>query len=157
MAAIKKKKKTFTAVVPNLFLAVAHFYFENFPRTYSQSIAQLQFSSSLSSSVAKILQKRGGFFCKLETSVNELDPNFRQSWIRLRQFFCQNQVISIKKSLHQNWNGFSGRKQVIFKKRSSPKCKRFFRPQTGGLQKKKSLCSKERHFQYVNFDAFTCQ
>ena len=27
-------------VVPNLFLTVAHFYFENFPWPYSQSIAQ---------------------------------------------------------------------------------------------------------------------
>ena len=33
---------------------------------YSQSIAQLQFSTILSRS----------FFWKLETSVNELDPNF---------------------------------------------------------------------------------
>ena len=37
------------AVVPNLFLPVPHFHFENFPWPYSQSIAQ------------------------------ELDPNFHQS------------------------------------------------------------------------------
>ena len=38
-----------------------------------------------------------GLFGKLEITVNELDPNFYQSWIRLRQFFCQNPVISKKK------------------------------------------------------------
>ena len=40
---------------------------------------------------------KGRLFSKLETTVNELDPNFSQSWIRLRRFFCQNQVISKKK------------------------------------------------------------
>ena len=87
-----------SSVVSNLFLTVAHFHFENFPWPYPQSIAQLQFSTSLSSSVARISQKGGGGgFWKLETSVNELDPNFHQSWIRLRWFFCRNQVISKKK------------------------------------------------------------
>ena len=104
-------------VVPNLFLTVAHFQFENFSWPYSQSFAQLQFSTSLGSSVARISQRRG-LFWKFETSVNELDPNFHQSWIRLRRFFCQNQVISKKeKSLHQTSNGFSSRKQVISKKK----------------------------------------
>ena len=53
--------------------------------------------------------KGGGLFWKLEKTVNELDPNFHQSWIKLRRFFCQNQVISKKKGLLQNGNGFSGR------------------------------------------------
>ena len=60
--------------------------------------------------VARILQ-RGGLFWKLEITVNELDPNFHQS--------CQNQVIFITKGLHQFWNGFSGRNQVISKKKTS--------------------------------------
>ena len=47
---------TCKAVVPNLFLAVTHFYFQNFSRQYSQNIAQVQFSTILSSSVAKISQ-----------------------------------------------------------------------------------------------------
>ena len=50
----------YKAVVPKLFLTEAHFHFENFPRLYSQSVAQLQFSTILSSSVARILQ-RGAF------------------------------------------------------------------------------------------------
>ena len=66
-------------VVPNLFLTVAHFHFENFPWPYSKSIAQLPFSTSLSSSVARISQRGGGAFFELEKSVNELDPNFYQS------------------------------------------------------------------------------
>ena len=72
---------TVRSVVPNLFLTVAHFHFENSPWPYSQSIAQLQFSTILSSSVATIPQRQGGggLFWKLETSVNELDPNFHQS------------------------------------------------------------------------------
>ena len=140
-------------MVPNLFLTVAHFHFENFPWPNSQSIAQ------------------------------ELDLNFHQSWIRLKRFLrpktgdFQNkkkvlhqnsngfsgrkQVISNikKKGIHHNSNGFSSRKQVIFKKkkvftknqtvfsgqkqviskkkRSSPKFKGFFWPKTGDLQKKK--------------------
>ena len=49
--------------------------------------------------VAKNSQRGGGLFWKLETTVNELDPNFHQSWISLRRFFCQNQVISKKKKV----------------------------------------------------------
>ena len=53
---IEKNKHQFKAVVPNLFLTVAHciFLLKNFPWPYSQSIAQLQFSTILSSSVARI-------------------------------------------------------------------------------------------------------
>ena len=47
--------------------------------------------------VARNSQSWRGLFWKLETTVNELDPNFHQSWIRLRRFFCQNQMISRKK------------------------------------------------------------
>ena len=61
--------------------------------------------------------KGRGLFWKLEWTVNELDPNFHQSWIKFRRFFCQNQVISKKK-------------------KSSPKLKRFFWPKLGDLQKK---------------------
>ena len=80
----------FKPVVTNLFLTVAHFYFESFPWPYSQSIAQ------------------------------ELDPNFHQSWIRMKQFFRPKTGILKKK------------------KRSPPEFKRFFRPKTGDLQKKKT-------------------
>ena len=45
-------------------------------------------------------------------------------------------------SLNLEWNGFSGRKQVLSplpkKKRFSPKFKRSFRPETSVLQKKRS-------------------
>ena len=42
---------------------------------------------------------------------------------------------SKKKGLRQNFNGFSGRIQVISKKkRSSPKLRRFFRQKLGDLQ-----------------------
>ena len=33
----------------------------------------------------------------MKTTVNELDLNFHQPWIRMRRFFCPNQVISKKK------------------------------------------------------------
>ena len=46
-----------SSVVPNLFLPVAHFHFENFPWPYSLKV------------------------------LLELDPNFHQSWIRLKRFF----------------------------------------------------------------------
>ena len=47
-----------------------------------------------------------------------------------------------KKGLHRNLNGFSGQIQVISKKkRSSPEFKRFFRPNSGDLQKKRSSLS----------------
>ena len=50
-------------------------------------------------------------------------------------------------SLELDWKGFSGRKQVISKKkRSSPKLKRFFRPKTGDFQKKRSLPKFKRFF-----------
>ena len=58
--------------------------------------------------------EKGRLFWKLETTANELDPNFRQSWTRLRR---QNQVIS--------------------KKRSSQKLKQFFRLKNSDLQKKR--------------------
>ena len=110
---------TVRSVVPNLFLTVAHFHFENFTWPYSQSNAQLQFSTILSSSVARIPQRQGGLFWKLETSVNELDPNFHQSWIRLKRLFRPKTGDFQKK------------------KRSSPKFKRFFRSKSGDLQTKK--------------------
>ena len=44
-------------MVPNLFLTEAHFHFEKFPWPYSQSIAQ------------------------------EREPDFHQSWNRLKRFF----------------------------------------------------------------------
>ena len=70
--------------------------------------------------VARISQRGRGLFWEVKTAVNELDPNFHQSWTKLRRFLCQN--------------------QVIFKKeRSSPKLKRFFQPNFGDLEKKKVL------------------
>ena len=77
------------------------------------------------------LAKGGGLFWKLERTVNELDPNFHQSWIRLRRFFCQSQVISKKKIFTKI--------QTVFpaKIRRSPKKK------LGDLQKTKQkyFCS----------------
>ena len=67
--------------------------------------------------VARISQRGSGLFWEVKTAVNELDPNFHQSWTKLRRFLCQNQVISKKKGLHQNWNGFSNQILVISKKK----------------------------------------
>ena len=67
--------------------------------------------------VARIWQRGSGLFWEVKTAVNELDPNFHQSWTKLRRFLCQNQVISKKKGLHQNWNGFSNQILVISKKK----------------------------------------
>ena len=113
-------------MVPNLFLTVAHFHFENFPWPYSQSIAQLQFSSSLSSSVARILQRGRGAFLEAWNISKRTWPKF----------------LSV---LNLDWGIFlskSGDLQKRKKKRSSPKFKRFFQPQTGDLQKKRSLLQR---------------
>ena len=67
--------------------------------------------------IARISQRGRGLFCEAKTAVNELDPNSHQSWTKLRRFFSQNQVISKKKGLHQNWNGFSSQILVISKKK----------------------------------------
>ena len=59
------------------------------------------------SRVARISQGGGGgLFWKFDTTVNELDPNFHQPWIRFK-----------KKGLHRNSKGFYGRIQVISKKK----------------------------------------
>ena len=71
---------------------------------------------ALSQDFAKV----GRLFWKLEATINELDPNFHQFSIRLRRFFCQNQVI-------------------FKKKRSSPKLKRFFLAEIRWSPKKKGL------------------
>ena len=65
----KHKAQSFKSVVPDLFLTVAHFHFENLPSPYSQSIAQ------------------------------ELDLNFHQSWIWLKRFLpAQNRWSPKKRS-----------------------------------------------------------
>ena len=96
---------------------------------------------SCSSRVARISQRGGGFFWKCDATVNELDPNFPQSWTRLRRFFCQNQVNSKNKGLHWNSKGFSGPNQVIIKKKTKGLHWHlkvfFFRPKSGVLQQKK--------------------
>ena len=77
-------------VVPNLFLTVAPFDFENFSWPHSQSIASRtwpKFSGQISF---------------------ELDWN---------GFSGRKQMISKKKGLHQNSSGFSGQKQVVSRKR----------------------------------------
>ena len=106
---ILEKKLTFgsspftgSTVVPNLFLPVAHFHFENFPWPTSQSIAQ------------------------------ELDPNFHQSWIRLKRFFGPPRTCDLKK-----------------KKGSSPKFKQFFRSKTGDLQIKKQTRQLAIHCNFL--------
>ena len=45
---------------------------------------------------------KGGLFWEVKTTVNELEPNFHQFWIRSRRFFCQNQVIPLKKKVFTN-------------------------------------------------------
>ena len=53
------------------------------------------------SRVARISQRGGGLFLKFDSTVNELDPNFlwfQLDWGKFRAFFCQNRVISKKKS-----------------------------------------------------------
>ena len=69
--------------------------------------------------------------------MNELDPIFRYFWIGLRRVFSENQVISKQKGLRRNPKAFSGRNQ---------KFKRFFRPKTGDLQKKKVFAEIRRLF-----------
>ena len=66
--------------------------------------------------------KGGGLFRKLEATVNELDPNFHQSWIRLRRFFCQNQVISKKKKVFTNfgWTPRQKNSTILVQKTASP-------------------------------------
>ena len=82
------------------------------------------------------LYKGEGLFLKLEITVNKLDPNFHQSWIRLRRFYCQNQVISKKK---KDLTSFSDRNYVIYqKKRSSPKFSQFSWLTLEWIQKKKN-------------------
>ena len=95
------------------------------------------------------LEKGGGLFWKSENCANDLDPNFHRSWIsftrfvrKLRRNFSERSEIQTffppktrwspkkkkKKGLHQNWDWFFGR---------NPKFKGFFRPKSGGLQKKR--------------------
>ena len=100
--------------------------------------------------------KRGGLFWKSEKSANDLDPNFDWSWISFTQFvrkfrrhFSESSEIQRffspknrwspkkkkkkKKGLRRNWDWFFGR---------IPKFKGFFRPKSGGLQKKKRSSPK---------------
>ena len=55
------------------------------------------------------------------------------------QFGPNNDVISKKKKkgFHRNFNGFSGQKWVISKKKGLPEILTVFRPKLGDLQKKK--------------------
>ena len=88
-----------------------------------------------------------------QSIAQELDPNFHQS---LKRFFRPKtgDLKTKKKGLHQNSNGFSGRKQVISKKKTPPKFDRFLRPKTGDLQKKKKTNST-RHSQQLSASFLT--
>ena len=74
-------------------------------------------TSNLNQARSQDFEKGGRLFWKSETTVSDLDPNFYCSWIRFKRFI-------------RNWDGFFGRNR---------KFKRFFRPKTGDLQKKKTV------------------
>ena len=66
---------------------------------------------------------------KKKKVFTEIESDFSAEVGNSNVFFAQNQVVSKKKKgLHRNWEWFFGR---------SRKFKRFFRPKSGGLQKKK--------------------
>ena len=74
--------------------------------------------------------KSGGLQKKKKKKVfTEIESDFSAEIGNSNVFFAQNQVVSKKKKkgLHQNWEWFFGRNR---------KFKRFFRPKSGGLQKK---------------------
>ena len=68
--------------------------------------------------------EKGGLFWKSEKSANDLDPNFHCSWISFTRFV---------RKLRRNFS-------------ESGKFKRFFRPNTGGLQKKKKKKGLRRNW-----------
>ena len=61
----------------------------------------------------------GGLFWKLETTANNLDPDFHQSSTRWSRFFCPNLGELQKKGLHWNWVCFSIQIQVVTTSNSS--------------------------------------
>ena len=104
----------FRSVVPNLFLPVAHFHFENFPWPLSQSIVQ------------------------------ELDPNFHQSWIRLKRFSGPENRWSPKKKKKKVFteiqtvisaeNSWSAKKNKNKSTRHSPQLSASFLTMSGNKQ-----------------------
>ena len=78
---------------PPYNLSTGYYYYRNWPKM-CESVHNRY--TAWPRRVARISQ-RGGLFWEVKTTINELDPNFHLSWIRLRRFFCQNQVISKKK------------------------------------------------------------
>ena len=67
------------------------------------------------------LKKGAGLFWKSGTTVRDLDPNFSCLWIRVTKFI-------------RNWDGFFGRNR---------KFRRFYRPKTDDLHKKKKKKRKK--------------
>ena len=114
--------------------------------------------------VARNLQ--WGRLCwKLETTANNFDPDFHQSWIGLKRFFCQIQVISKKKkkkkrerfslNLSQCFCPNSGGYNIKFKSKSHQVFNEFSSPiSMGGLflvfENKSASKKKTNHIFQVN-------
>ena len=73
---------------PPYNLSTSYYYHRNWSKMSESVLAQAR---------SQNFANGGRLFWEVKTTLNELDPNFHLSLIRLRQFFGQNQVISKKK------------------------------------------------------------
>ena len=84
--------------------------------------------------VARIWKRGGGLLKKSEKSAKNLDSNFHCSWIKITRFVRKvGQNFSESSEIHRKWDWFYGQNR---------KFKRFFRPITGDLKKKKKVFTK---------------
>ena len=110
-------------------------------------VEEINRSAWLSGRRVARIWKRGGLFWKSEKCANDLDPNCHCSWISFTRFICTKIETKYLGNLG-NLKVFSAQNQVVSKKKKRsilrlifwPKSqiqRFFFRPKSGGLQKKK--------------------